>query len=116
MTRQCLVIKSLCFFLINTLNCERRIILTVCKRDIVKNLHESFDMRFKGCASIVDSILEIIIANLENGEDVMISGFGRFNIKTKPEREGRNPATNQAMTVVTFKGSRKLRKRINVNP
>jgi integration host factor subunit alpha len=55
---------------------------------------------------------------LEPGEDVLISGFGKFCVKEKKERKGRNPATGDAMMlaprkVVTFKCSGKLRDRIN---
>ena len=56
--------------------------------------------------------------NLENGEDVLISGFGKFCVKEKKERKGRNPATGDDMMlsprkVVTFRCSPVLRKRIN---
>jgi integration host factor subunit alpha len=55
---------------------------------------------------------------LASGEDVLISGFGRFCVKRKAERRGRNPATGEGMMlrprrVVTFKCSGKLRKKIN---
>jgi len=62
--------------------------------------------------------LKIIKQNLENGEDVLISGFGKFCVKEKKERKGRNPATGDDMMlsprkVVTFRCSPVLRKRIN---
>ncbi|UCD32164.1 MAG: HU family DNA-binding protein, partial [Desulfobacterales bacterium] len=55
---------------------------------------------------------------LENNEDVLISGFGKFSVKDKKERKGRNPATGEEMMlaprkVVTFKCSGKLRDKIN---
>jgi len=55
---------------------------------------------------------------LESGEDVLISGFGKFRVKEKTERKGRNPATGGDMMlaprkVVTFKCSGKLRERVN---
>jgi len=66
----------------------------------------------------VGTLLEIIKKDLENGEDVLISGFGKFCVKEKGERKGRNPATGGDMMlaprrVVTFKCSGKLRDRIN---
>jgi len=56
--------------------------------------------------------------SLESGEDVMISGFGKFCVKEKKERRGRNPSTGEDMVleprkVVTFKCSGNLRDRIN---
>ncbi len=67
---------------------------------------------------IVETLLEIIKRTLESGEDVMISGFGKFCVKEKDERKGRNPATGGAMMlkprrVITFKCSGKLRKKVN---
>jgi integration host factor subunit alpha len=64
-------------------------------------------------------VIDIIKSTLQKGEDVMISGFGKFCVKAKKARRGRNPATGQELmldprTVVTFKCSGKLRDRINV--
>ena len=66
----------------------------------------------------VESILEIMKRSLETDEDVLISGFGKFCVKAKEPRRGRNPATGADMTlwgrkVVTFKCSGKLRERVN---
>ncbi len=66
----------------------------------------------------VETILEIIKSTLASGDDVLISGFGKFCVKEKQERKGRNPATGEDMVlvprrVVTFKCSGKLRDRIN---
>ena len=63
-------------------------------------------------------MLETIKKTLENGEDVLISGFGKFLVKEKNERRGRNPATGNnlildARRLVTFKCSGKLREKIN---
>jgi len=62
--------------------------------------------------------LELIKRSLESGEDVMISGFGRFCVKEKTERRGRNPATGKDLIlaprkVVTFKWSGKLKEKLN---
>jgi len=68
----------------------------------------------------VETLLEIIKSTIESGEDVLISGFGKFCVKDKKERKGRNPATGEtailpARRVVTFKCSGKLREKINGN-
>ena len=67
---------------------------------------------------LVDALAETIKNTLESGEDVMISGFGKFSIQNKGERCGRNPATGEDMIleprkVVSFSCSRKLRERMN---
>ena len=69
-------------------------------------------------SEIVETILEIIKRTLESGEDVLISGFGKFCVNEKRQRRGRNPATGEDMMlaprrVVTFKCSGKLKVKIN---
>jgi integration host factor subunit alpha len=66
----------------------------------------------------VESLLEIVKGTLEDGDDVLVSGFGKFCVKEKKKRRGRNPATGSDLTlrerkVVTFKCSGKLRSKIN---
>ncbi len=68
---------------------------------------------------IFKTLLEIIKGTLESGEDVLISGFGKFCVKDKGERKGWNPATGDdlmlpARRVVVFKCSGLLRDRMNV--
>jgi integration host factor subunit alpha len=67
---------------------------------------------------LIETFLELIKKTLEGGDDLLISGFGKFCVKNKRERRGRNPATGQDMMlekrrVLTFKCSGKLRDRIN---
>ena len=69
-------------------------------------------------SEMIENLLEIIKRTLESGEDALISGFGKFCVKEKHERKGRNPATGEDMMleprrVVTFRCSRRLRDRIN---
>lgn len=69
-------------------------------------------------AEIVETVLELIKKALESGDDVLISGFGKFCVKEKHQRKGRNPATGEDMMlaprrIVTFKCSGKLRDKIN---
>jgi integration host factor subunit alpha len=66
----------------------------------------------------VEKLLEIIKSTLESGEDVLVSGFGKFSVNEKNERKGRNPATGDDMMlsprrIVTFKYSGKLRDGMN---
>ena len=78
------------------------------------------DLEFSKTKSIetIESLIELIKASLESGEDVLVSGFGKFSVQAKRQRRGRNPATGQAMIlrprkIVTFRCSGKLRDRIN---
>ena len=67
---------------------------------------------------IVETLLELIEKTLEAGDDVLISGFGKFCVREKKQRKGRNPATGEDMMlrprrVVTFRCSGKLKDKIN---
>lgn len=69
-------------------------------------------------AQIVDSLFEIIKGRLEKGEDVLITGFGRFKVRFKWARKGRHPQTGESIIIpsrktVVFQASRKLKDRIN---
>ena len=88
------------------------------KAEIVDKLTEDLGFTRTKAGDTIESILKIIKSNLESGEDVLISGFGKFCVNKKQERRGRNPATGDDMMlkprkVVTFKCSGKLRERIN---
>ena len=93
--------------------------MVLTKAQIVKQVHE-LGFTQKEASEIVENLLEIIKTSLENGEDVLVSGFGKFCVKEKAPRRGRNPATGgdltiEARRIVTFKPSGKLRNRINGN-
>ena len=88
------------------------------KVDLIEKVQSNNDLTMKQSTNIVESTIEIIKDTLANGEDVLISGFGKLCVKEKSERKGRNPATGgdqmlPARRVVTFKCSGKLRERVN---
>ncbi|MCU0590143.1 MAG: integration host factor subunit alpha [Desulfobacterales bacterium] len=94
--------------------------MAVTKDDIVARIHE-VGFTKKQAVDLVETLIEIIKGNLERGEDVLISGFGKFCIKNKHQRRGRNPATGEDLMlrqrrVITFKCSGKLRDKINGLP
>ncbi|MFO7666899.1 MAG: integration host factor subunit alpha [Desulfobacterales bacterium] len=91
--------------------------MALTKNDIVARVHE-LGFTKKKSVEIIESLLEIIKKNLEKSDDVLISGFGKFCVKNKNQRRGRNPATGSDLLlrerkVVTFKCSGKLRDKIN---
>jgi integration host factor subunit alpha len=88
------------------------------KAVIVESVHNQLGLSKKECVEMVETLLEIIKSTLASGEELMISGFGKFRVKDKKERRGRNPATDEDLMleprrVVTFKCSGKLRDRVN---
>ncbi len=91
---------------------------TLTKAKIIDAVAESNGYTRKKSIETVETVLELIKRSLESGEDVLISGFGRFCVKQKAERRGRNPATGRDMMlaprkVITFKWSGKLKEKLN---
>ncbi len=91
---------------------------TLTKVDIIAAIQSENGYSLKKSADTVETLIEIIKCTLESEEDVLISGYGKFQVKEKRERRGRNPATDEDMIlpprkVVTFKCSGRLRDRIN---
>jgi integration host factor subunit alpha len=94
--------------------------MALTKVQIVETIQNQTGFPKNKSYQIVENLLEIIKDTLTSGEDVLISNFGKFCVKHKDQRSGRNPATGDAMMlaprkVVTFKCSGKLRDRINGN-
>jgi integration host factor subunit alpha len=91
---------------------------TLTKAKIIDELAERTGYTRKKSIETVETLLELIKQSLESGDDVLISGFGKFSVKSKKKRKGRNPATGENMIltprrVVTFKCSGKLRDKLN---
>ena len=92
--------------------------MTLTKANIVEAVAEQIGNTKNQSVNTIETFLELIKRSLESGEDVLVSGFGKFCVKEKRERRGRNPATGEDMMleprrIVTFKCSRKLSVRIN---
>ena len=92
--------------------------MALIKSQIVEEISSRSGFTKKKSADAVEALLEIIKSTLSSGEDVLISGFGKFCVKEKDTRRGRNPATGETMMlaprkVVTFKCSQKLRDQVN---
>ena len=92
--------------------------MALTKADIVEAVQTDMGFTRHQSIELVESLLETIKSKLESGEDVLVSGFGKFCVNKKRERRGRNPATGEdhmiaARRVVTFKCSGKLRERVN---
>ena len=92
--------------------------MSLTKADIVQKIAEQNGYTQFKAALIFENLIEIIKRTLETGEDVMITGFGKFMVKEKTARQGRNPANGEIMVlparrIVTFKVSGNLRERVN---
>ncbi len=92
--------------------------MTLTKESIANSLHQQIEIPKTKSTDMVESLLEIVKNTLEDGEDVLISGFGKFCVREKKQRKGRNPATGADLTldsrrVVTFKCSSVLKAKLN---
>ncbi len=92
--------------------------MALTKAQIIEEIRTKNGLTRKQSTKTVEAFLETIKKTLESDEDVLISGFGKFSVKYKAERKGRNPATGEDMMlaprkVVTFRCSGKLRDKIN---
>jgi integration host factor subunit alpha len=92
--------------------------MTLTKANIVDAIHDELGFPKNRSAELIEILLEQIKNTLDNGQDVLISGFGKFCVKEKKARRGRNPATGADMMleqrrVVTFRCSHLLREKIN---
>ncbi|MEE8540885.1 MAG: integration host factor subunit alpha [Desulfobacterales bacterium] len=93
--------------------------MALTKNDIVSSVH-GLGYGKKKSVDIIETLLDIIKNTLADGNDLLVSGFGKFCIKNKNKRRGRNPATGADLMlkerkVVTFKCSGKLRDKVNHN-
>lgn len=92
--------------------------MTLTKADLIETIQSNNSLTQKQSTDIVETTIALIKDTLASGEDVLVSGFGKFCVKEKAERKGRNPSTDEDLMlserrVVTFKCSGKLRERIN---
>ena len=92
--------------------------MTITKADLINSVCSTTDFAKQESSAVVESLLEIIKSTLVSGEDVLVSGFGKFCLKEKKERKGRNPETGDDMIldarrVVVFKCSNLMRDRLN---
>ncbi len=92
--------------------------MALTKSEIVDSIQNQLGFTRNQSAQIIETLLGIMKDSLEEGQDVMISRFGKFCVRDKAERKGRNPATGEDMMlaprkVVTFKCSDVLRKQVN---
>ena len=91
--------------------------MALTKKEVIQQVNQ-LGYNMKDSAEIVETLLETIKQSLEDGEDILVSGFGKFIVQEKAPRRGRNPATGDdlmldARKVVNFRCSGKLRRRIN---
>lgn len=92
--------------------------MTLTKADLIQKVYQQHDLSKTEATRAVEAFLAIAKRSLAEGRDLLLSGFGKFNVKQKRARRGRNPQTGTELIlaprkVITFKPSGILRRRIN---
>lgn len=87
------------------------------KAQLADMLFEQIGLNKRESKDMIDAFFDLIAQNLVEGQDVKITGFGNFQIRTKAPRPGRNPRTGEAIPiearrVVTFHASQKLKEQV----
>jgi integration host factor subunit alpha len=95
--------------------------MSITRKDLIGMVCNNAGIPKKDCGRLIESAFDIIKVELEKGHDVMISGFGKWSVKKKNARKGRNPKTGEALSinarkVVTFRSSALLRKSLTNKP
>lgn len=88
------------------------------KSELVEAVAEYADLPKTSVSKVLDGILETVSVTLANGEEIALVGFGTFTVKDRPERQGRNPATGQPMTIAaarvpSFRPGKALKETVN---
>jgi integration host factor subunit alpha len=92
--------------------------MSLTKERLIADIYNNVGLSKTQSRAVVETLFEIIKQTLEREEDILISGFGKFVVKDKSARRGRNPQTTEdlrlrARRVVVFKTSGVLRRKIN---
>ena len=91
--------------------------MALTKADFAEKLFDELGLNKREAKEIVERFFEEIKDSLEHGEQVKLSGFGKFELRDKNSRPGRNPKTGEeipitARRVVTFRSGQKLKARV----
>ena len=88
------------------------------KSELIEAVAEHADLPKTSVSKVLDGVLETVSATLAAGEEIALVGFGTFTVKDRPERQGRNPATGQPMTIAaarvpSFRAGKALKETVN---
>ena len=88
------------------------------KTDLIRKVSAEYALSQKQAAAVVDSVLDAIVDKVAEGEPVALLGFGTFSVKHRDARQGRNPATGEAMEFAAsntpvFKAGKAFKEKVN---
>jgi len=90
---------------------------TLTRADLAEAVHEAVGLTRQDCASMVERTLDLVVEALGRGEEVKLSGFGVFQVRSKRARMGRNPKTGEPAAidprrVISFRASQVMKARV----
>ena len=90
---------------------------TLTRADLAEAVHEAVGLTRQDCASMVERTIDLVVEALGRGEEVKISGFGAFQVRSKRARMGRNPKTGEPAAidprrVISFRASQVMKARV----
>ena len=90
---------------------------TLTRADLAEAVHEAVGLTRQDCASMVERTLDLVVEALGRGEEVKLSGFGVFQVRSKRARMGRNPNTGEPAAidprrVISFRASQVMKARV----
>ena len=111
-----IVVYGILFRMLRVRFMKRRLLMK--KKDLILKSAQTSGVSATKAASVIDSFLEEVVKALSDGEKIMISGFGTFEVKERAAREGHNPATGEKITIpasknVGFVASKALKDKVN---
>ena len=88
------------------------------KKDLVKKAAEAAGQPQTVCTEVLDALIKSVTDALAEGESIQLTGFGTFEIRERPERDGRNPKTGEAIKIAAckapaFKAGKTLKDAVN---
>ena len=90
---------------------------TLTRADLAEAVHEAVGLTRQDCAQMVERTLDLVVEALGRGEEVKLSGFGVFQLRSKRARMGRNPKTGEPAAidqrrVISFRASQVMKARV----
>jgi len=90
------------------------------KSELIEAIAEHADLPKSSVSKVLEGFLETVTSTLTSGEEIALVGFGTFSVKERPERQGRNPATGEPITIAAarvpnFRPGKALKESVNAD-
>ena len=79
--------------------------MTLTKEDIIDSIYTSTELSKARSSYLIEALFDVIKETLENGDDVLISGFGKFCVKESPDRDRTHPGCQESYHLSVLRGA-----------